>query len=75
MQRPRPPIEYYTAAEAASRVGVHPRTLRRWIDNGILTCARTPGGHRRYRVADITLLLERMASGEWKPAGPPKQKS
>ena len=39
--------------EAASRLGVHPATLRRWADAGEVTCMLTPGGHRRFADADI----------------------
>jgi diguanylate cyclase (GGDEF)-like protein/excisionase family DNA binding protein len=43
--------------EAAAELGVSLNTLRRWSDCGKLTCYRSPGGHRRYRRADIQALL------------------
>ena len=43
--------------EAAAELGVSLNTLRRWSDSGKLTCYRSPGGHRRYRRADVETLL------------------
>lgn len=43
--------------EAAALLGVHPDTLKRWVEAGRLTCWRTPGGHRRYSRAEIASLL------------------
>ena len=43
--------------EAAAELGVSLNTLRRWSDAGKLTCYRSPGGHRRYRRADVEALL------------------
>ena len=42
------------AAEAA---GVSISTLRRWEAAGHITPARTPGGQRRYRLADVRALV------------------
>ena len=44
-------------SEAAAELGVSLNTLRRWSDSGKLTCYRSPGGHRRYRRADVETLL------------------
>lgn len=44
----------YRIAEAARLLGVHPSTLRRWDEKGILRPSiRTPTGERRYTEADI----------------------
>ena len=43
--------------DAAAELGVSLNTLRRWSDAGKLTCYRSPGGHRRYRRADVEQLL------------------
>ncbi len=45
-----------TLREAASRLDVHPATLRRWADNGDVLVMVTPGGHRRFPVAEIERL-------------------
>lgn len=38
----------YTSVEAAELLGVSPRTIQIWADNGILPARRTSGGHRRF---------------------------
>ena len=44
----------YRIAEAAKLLGVHPSTLRRWDEKGILRPSiRTLTGERRYTEADI----------------------
>ena len=44
----------YRIAEAAKLLGVHPSTLRRWDEKGILRPSiRTPTGERRYTEADL----------------------
>lgn len=44
----------YRTAEAAKLMGVHPSTLRRWDEKGILKpTKRTLTGERRYTDADI----------------------
>lgn len=39
--------------EAASHLGIHETTLRRWADNGDIPVMLTPGGHRRFAAADL----------------------
>lgn len=36
---------------------VDPKTVGRWALSGLLPSVRTPGGHRRYREADVRALL------------------
>ncbi len=43
--------------DAAAALGVSLNTLSRWGDAGKLTVYRSPGGHRRYRRADVEALL------------------
>jgi len=43
--------------EAAQMVGVHPDTVRAWVDRGKLVALITPGGHRRFRRSDVLALL------------------
>ncbi|MDZ4770915.1 MAG: helix-turn-helix domain-containing protein [Chloroflexota bacterium] len=45
--------EWVSLREAASLLGVHPATVRNWADKGELASRRTPGGHRRFRKADL----------------------
>lgn len=37
---------------------VRTTTLARWVRSGRLPAALTPGGHRRYRLADVREFLE-----------------
>ena len=45
--------QWLTLSQAATQLGVHPTTLRRWADNGNIPFMLTPGGHRRFSSADI----------------------
>lgn len=51
-----------TPAEVAARFRVDPKTVTRWADAGKLTYFRTLGGHRRYREAEVTALMNGSAS-------------
>jgi DNA-binding transcriptional MerR regulator len=44
---------FASVAEAAAQLGVSTRTLRYYEQLGFLTPARTAGGHRQFRPADI----------------------
>lgn len=46
-----------TNAEVAALYRVDKSTVSRWADRGKLPFIRTPGGHRRYREADIHALV------------------
>lgn len=45
--------QWLTLSEAASSLGVHGTTLRRWADNGQIPFMLTPGGHRRFAISDL----------------------
>ncbi len=49
---------WLTTTEAADHLGVHPSTLRRWADEGMITAMITPGGHRRFALSDLKAFLE-----------------
>jgi excisionase family DNA binding protein len=53
-----------TPAEVAAAFRVNAKTVRKWALQGKLPAVRTPGGHRRYRAADI----EKQLAG-WTDAG------
>lgn len=55
---------------AANYLGVHFTTLRRWTDAGVVPCIRTPGGRRRYRLAELTAFLASLQQGEIRASGP-----
>ncbi len=42
-----------TIKQAASLLGVTPKTLREWERNGQIKSERTAGGHRRYEVSEL----------------------
>jgi len=49
--------EWLTLSQAAALLGVHPSTVRRWADHGDLPVKLTPGGHRRFRRAELEARL------------------
>jgi len=51
--------EWLSLGKAATLLGVHSMTLRRWSDSGRFPSFRTPGGHRRYARKDIDYYLSR----------------
>ncbi len=40
--------EYLTSSEAARLLGVSPKTISRWADDGRIASIVTLGGHRRF---------------------------
>ena len=50
--------DWLSLADASARLGVHPSTLRRWSDAGDIPHFRTPGGHRRFRTADLAAWMQ-----------------
>jgi excisionase family DNA binding protein len=57
-----PPTHWLTLREASDLLGVHQTTLRAWADKGEIPVFRTPGGHRRFRMADLRAFLQARAS-------------
>ena len=51
-------MDLITITEAAATLGVHPRTLRRWLAAGRLRYVRLPSGRRRLVRRDLDELLE-----------------
>lgn len=49
--------------DACRILGVHEATLRRWSDRGLVPFFRTPGGHRRYRRAELASFLAQRQTG------------
>jgi excisionase family DNA binding protein len=50
--------------EVAEVFGVRTTTIARWAREGRLTAVFTPGGHRRYRPADVREVLAGNGSAE-----------
>lgn len=44
--------------QVADLFGVSPEAVRAWADSGKLPYFRTPGGQRRFRLADLNAFLE-----------------
>ncbi|MBX3012937.1 MAG: helix-turn-helix domain-containing protein [Caldilineaceae bacterium] len=53
--------QWLTLKEASEFLGVHFTTLRSWADSGEIQVFRTPGGHRRFSLADLRRFLEERA--------------
>lgn len=49
-------------SEAAEILGVHPRTLKRWVSNGKVKALRTPGKWLRFRREDLDQFLRENAA-------------
>lgn len=62
--------EWLTLGQAAKYLGVAQSTIRKWSDHGRLPAFYTPGGHRRYRRADLDAFLERSGPGGRAKEGP-----
>ncbi|HVM70029.1 MAG TPA: response regulator [Gaiellaceae bacterium] len=61
--------EWLTLGQAARYLGVAQSTMRKWSDVGRVSAFYTPGGHRRYKRADLDQFLD--ASGRGGSAGGP----
>jgi excisionase family DNA binding protein len=62
MEKSREPL--LTPAEVAAMFRVDPKTVARWAKSGRLSAIRTPGGHRRFREAEVRSYL-----GQPRPTG------
>ena len=50
-----------TTREAARLLGIAVSTAQQWIENGVLAAWKTPGGHRRVRLSEVSALLRARA--------------
>src|SRR5437763_12898189 len=63
--------DWLTLGQAAKYLGVAQSTIRKWSDQGRVPAFYTPGGHRRYKRADLDAFLERSGpSGATSSGGP-----
>src|SRR3954468_9580073 len=53
--------------QVATLLGVGEATVKRWADAGEIDCFRTPGGHRKFRLRDLTAFVQ---TREYDAAGP-----
>lgn len=57
MSLPQPAERLLTPGEVAALFRVDPKTVTRWASAGRIGSIRTPGGHRRFREAEVHALL------------------
>lgn len=48
----------FTTIDVANILGVNTSTIKRWTDEGILKCFRTPGGHRKFFAEDVDRFIK-----------------
>ena len=53
--------------QVAQLLGVGEATVKRWADAGEIDCFRTPGGHRKFRLRDVTSFVQKR---QYQAAGP-----
>lgn len=56
-----------STTQVAQLLQVTESTIKRWADEGLLACIKTPGGHRKFELSEITRFAEgqgmRLAGG------------
>lgn len=62
--------EWLTLGQAARFLGVAQSTIRKWSDASRVHAFYTPGGHRRFRRADLDAFLDRSRQGARARPGP-----
>jgi excisionase family DNA binding protein len=55
--------EWLTLGQAAAFLGAAQSTVRKWADRKLLPAFYTPGGHRRFRRADLEAFLAGVPAG------------
>lgn len=66
---------YLTPGQAARMLGVSPKTVNRWANDGRIPCAVTLGGHRRFRADVVRAVAASMGVDEEAEAPPPEASS
>ncbi len=57
---------WLSTKEVAATMGVSPSTVKRWADQGVLTCHRTEGAHRRFLKSDVLDLSRSKGEDPWR---------
>ncbi|GAB3294056.1 BldC family transcriptional regulator [Parasphingorhabdus pacifica] len=60
--RPNGQEQLLTPGEVAALFRVDPKTVTRWATAGRIGSIRTPGGHRRFREAEVRTLLAELTN-------------
>jgi excisionase family DNA binding protein len=53
-----PKTDVLSTRQVAQLLGVGEATIKRWADAGAIECFRTPGGHRKFRLRDVTAFVQ-----------------
>ena len=56
---PQTESDWLTLGKASQLLGVHPTTLRGWVDEGLINAFLTPGRHRRFQLSELRMFLHR----------------
>jgi excisionase family DNA binding protein len=64
--------DWLTLGQAARHLGVAQSTIRKWSDSGRVPAFYTPGGHRRYRRADLESFLAQSGGTQPRNGGRPR---
>jgi excisionase family DNA binding protein len=51
--------EVFSTRQVAQLLGVGEATVKRWADSSEIDCFRTPGGHRKFRLRDVTGFVQK----------------
>ena len=55
---------YLSRTQAAKLLGIHPSTVYRWGQRGLLTQYRTPAGRIKYSADELRTVLNEVADGQ-----------
>jgi len=51
--------EFIPTKEVAALFSVTETTVKRWSDEGLIPCVKSPGGHRKFRLSDVVDFAEK----------------
>lgn len=57
-------VKLLSTGEAARELGVHPNTLRGWVDRGLVPAIRLPSGYRRFTPEQVEKIKHDMLKGQ-----------
>ena len=52
-------LDVLSTRQVAQLLGVGEATVKRWADSGEIDCFRTVGGHRKFRLRDVTSFVQK----------------